>query len=90
MAVLLVAGTTVAGVAFMAIFFAALCKEGSRMKICAVMKVDTESMVAAEDSRLCLENLTPLDAHRAGTILPITAKTNRIGESKDARYRRPA
>ncbi len=90
MAVLLIAGTTVAAIAFMAIFFVAISKEARRMKIFEVMKVDTESMVAAADSNLSFEKLGHFEAHTTGTILPMTEKNNRVRESEDARHRKPA
>jgi hypothetical protein len=94
MAVLLIAGTTLAGVAFMAIFFVAIYKEGGRMKICQVLKVDTE---LSSDSRLSretesVEQLAESFQQADGTakVLLMGSGSKTSGRPKDNRERKPA
>ena len=94
MAVLLIAGTTVAAVAFMAIFLVAICKEGGRMKICQVLKVDTELLSDAKLSRE-KEGVEQLagsfhQAYGAAQVLVMGSGSKTSGGSKDTRKRKSA
>ncbi len=47
MVVATIVGVSIVAVAFMAVFFVGICRDSSRIKLCEVMKLDTEPMGSA-------------------------------------------
>jgi hypothetical protein len=39
----IIAGVSILAITFMAVFFVKICTEGSRVKVCEVLRLDTES-----------------------------------------------
>jgi hypothetical protein len=75
MGALIIGVISAMGIAFMAIFFVEICREGSRIKRCEVMKIDTEPIVNPRSLKEILEERQRRSAHRAaadiGRVFPM-------------------
>jgi hypothetical protein len=87
-----IVGISMMAVAFMAVFFVGICTDGSRIKVCEVLKVDTERS-APSDTLWKVEPESPrVDSdvsYSANNVL--TMPTSRAHDrSTHARPRKPA
>jgi hypothetical protein len=92
MGVAIIVGASVLAVVFMGAFFVKICKDGNRIKICNVMKLDTEPTAiprpfpGEEDVRQ-YESAVPVPS---GDMKLFSLRAENLSRSLDRRTRKPA
>ena len=88
MGVLIVAGVSVVAVAFMTVFFVAICRESSRMKVYRLVSTNSKSMTAVADARVVVGKHMSIDG--TGTVLSSSTEPDKVRRSMHSQGRKAA